>query len=102
MPLSDKERQTLDDMERALLLEDPEFVAGASMDQLRARRIRRLVGSAILGVVGAVLLVAGLVLTHAWLVAGVLISVVGVLAMVAVAWASIPRGPRGTSLSRAL
>ena len=44
MPLSDKERQTLDDMEQALLLEDPEFVAGATIDRLRERRLWRWIG----------------------------------------------------------
>ena len=94
MPLSDKERQTLDDMEQALLLEDPEFVAGATMDRLRERRLWRWIGFVVLGLLGAALLVGGLVMTHAWLVPGALISVVGGLAMVGAAWKLIPWSPR--------
>jgi Protein of unknown function (DUF3040) len=90
MPLSDKERQTLDDIEQALLLEDPEFVAGATMDRLRERRLWRWIGLGLLGLLGAVVLVTGLVLTHAWLVPGVVVSKVGVLMMVGAAWKLIP------------
>jgi hypothetical protein len=92
MPLSDKERQTLDDMEQALLLEDPEYVAGATIDRLRERRLWRWIGFGVLGLLGAAVLVTGLVMTHAWMVVGVLVGVVGVLMMIVAAWKLIPWG----------
>ena len=78
MPLSDEERQRLDDIEQALRQDDPEFAANVSMSRLRRRAI--IVPGALF-LLGAALLVAGLVTTHALLTVGVIISVAGFLTM---------------------
>jgi len=80
MPLSDEHRRALDEIERALEQDDPQFAATVSTDFQRLRR-RWVVIPAALFLLGAVLLVAGLVTTHAQLTAGAIISTIGFLTM---------------------
>ena len=84
MPLSDDQRRALDEIERALEREDPHFAATISADQFRRLRRRWVIVPAVLFLLGAVLLVAGLVTTHALLIIGVVISIVGAITMSAV------------------
>lgn len=77
MPLSEREQQLLEQMERALYAEDPRFAStlGAGADGVRRRR-RYLVAAAII-LVGLAIVVAAVMLESVWL------GVVGFLAMVA-------------------
>jgi hypothetical protein len=78
MPLSEDEQRRLDEMEGALLRDDPGFAANVSMSRVRTRR--RI--SAALGfLLGIIILIGGLVITAAAVLAGVLISVAGLLLM---------------------
>ena len=80
MPLSEGEQRRLDEIERALRSEDPNFAATITIS--RVRRHRALVAGLVflLGMVG---LVVGLVTTDASLWAGIVISVLGAAAMAA-------------------
>lgn len=78
MPLSEQERRRLDEIEHALEVEDPEFVAAITAGR-RPRLIFVVIGLA--AVLGAVILVAGLVTTHAFPITGSLIGVAGVAVM---------------------
>jgi hypothetical protein len=81
MPLTDGERRSLDEIERALQRDDPEFAATIDIDRLRVLRLRRLVIPALSFLLGTLLLVGGLVTTHEQLVVGVVIGVTGALIM---------------------
>jgi hypothetical protein len=91
MALSEYEQRQLDEMETALLRDDPTFAANVSID--RDRRNRRTVGAAVV-ILGMVVLVGGLVATAETVLVGVLISLLGLLMMVAVAVAVIRRRRR--------
>ena len=91
MPLSEDEQRRLDEMERALLRDDPKFAAGQSIERIW---LRRTVAAGATVLTGMVLLVAGIVTTQAILVLGVIVSVIGFLSMV-VGAALITRRPRG-------
>ncbi len=91
MPISDDEQRRLDEMERDLQRDDPNFAAGQSIERIWLRRMVAA-GAAIL--IGMVLLVAGIITTQAILVLGVIISLIGFLSEVAGA-ASITRHPGG-------
>ena len=82
MALSDNELHRLDEMERALLQDDPKFAAKVSIGH--ARRRRRLAATAVF-VLGMVVLLIGLVATAESTLTGVLISILGVLMMTAAA-----------------
>lgn len=82
MPLSEGEQRRLDEIERALKLDDPKFAANITIEGLR--RHRAIVCGALF-VLGMVALVVGLVLTDGVVWAGVVISVAGFTAMVAAA-----------------
>jgi len=81
MPLTDGERRSLDEIERALQRDDPEFAAAIDIDRLRELRLRRMIIPAVSFLLGMVALVGGLVTTHEQLVVGVVIGVTGVLIM---------------------
>ena len=80
MPLSEGEQRRLDEIERALLTEDPTFASNIAIDHIR-RHHALLAG--VVFVLGMVALVAGLVLTDAALWLGVVIAVLGLAGMVA-------------------
>lgn len=81
MALSEHEQRLLDEMETALLREDPKFAASVSIDRVRRRRI----AAALAFVLGMVVLVAGLVATSGTVLVGVLVSSLGALMIVAAA-----------------
>jgi hypothetical protein len=91
MPISEDEQRRLDEMERDLQRDDPNFATGQSIERIWLRRMVAA-GAAIL--IGMVLLVAGIITTQAILVLGVIISLIGFLSEVAGA-ASITRHPGG-------
>jgi len=83
MPLSDEELHTLEQIESALLQDDPEFTAEASLDRYQRRQRRILAVTALLFLAGAVLLITGLVTTHEQLWFGALVALGGLSAMAA-------------------
>ena len=92
MALSEDEQRRLDEMESALLRDDPGFAANVSMSKVRTRR--RII-AAVGFLLGIVILIGGLVTTATALMAGVLISVAGVLLMIGIAiavfrWRRLP------------
>jgi uncharacterized membrane protein HdeD (DUF308 family) len=79
MPLSEHEQRLLDQIERALIAEDPKFASTVRAGRPRPTRRRRIQG-VVLFVLGLVLLIVGVALAHAsfaWLG----LSVLGFLAM---------------------
>jgi hypothetical protein len=82
MALSDSEQHRLDEMERALLQEDPKFAARVSMGRVR---VRRWFAAAALLVLGMVVLVVGLVATSEAVLIGVLVGILGFLMIAAAA-----------------
>lgn len=82
MPLSDQDRQRLDEIEQALVSDDPDLAAAFTSP----RRVPvKAVLDGLLVVLGAVVLVAGLVTTHAFVITGGLIAVAGTTIMVTAA-----------------
>lgn len=79
MPLSEGEQRRLDEIERALLTEDPSFASNIAIDQFRRHNVVLAVIVFVLGMVG---LVAGLVVTDAALWIGIVIALAGLAAMV--------------------
>ena len=85
MALSKQEQRTLDEIERALRVEDPGFVNAINLDHLRRHRLRAG-GSTVL--LGMILLVVGEIASQAQLVLGVIVSIAGfVLMLAAITWA---------------
>jgi len=80
MPLSENEQRTLDEMERALHVDDPAFSADVDLDRLQFRRLAIRFAVFLLGLV---LLLAGAVMSAALLSVGVVTSVLGFLVMTA-------------------
>jgi len=82
MPLSKDEQQRLDEIEQALLNDDPQFVATVGLDQMRRRQliIRVMV---FLG--GLAALVAGEVTAQSMFAVGVIVSLVGFVTMLGAA-----------------
>jgi len=91
MPISEDEQRRLDEMERDLQRDDPNFATGQSIERIW---LRRMVAAGAALLIGMVLLVAGIITTQAILVLGVIISLIGFLSEVAGA-ASITRHPGG-------
>jgi len=81
MTLSDEHRRALEEIERALEQDDPQFAATVTPEHFQRLRRRWVIIPAILFLSGAVLLVAGLVTTHAQLAAGITTSIVGFITM---------------------
>jgi len=82
MALSEDEQRRLDEMENALLRDDPGFVASVSMGRARTRQ-RIIAGVGFM--LGMIILIGGLVTTATAVLIGVLISVAGLLLMIGVA-----------------
>jgi Protein of unknown function (DUF3040) len=82
MALSEGEQRRLDEIERALKIDDPKFAAAITLERVR---LHRVVVAGALFVLGMVALVVGLVVTDGLLWAGVVISVAGLGAMIAAA-----------------
>lgn len=61
MPLSEHEQRLLEQMERALVAEDPKFVSSLRGTDLRRHHRRRVAQAAVGFVLGVVLLFAGLI-----------------------------------------
>lgn len=80
MALSEGEQRRLDEIERALRSEDPNFAATITISRIRRHRA---VLAGVVFIVGMLALVAGLVTTDAALWAGIVIVVLGIAAMVA-------------------
>jgi hypothetical protein len=78
MPLSEGEQRRLDEIERALRSEDPNFAATITISRVKRHRA---VVAALVFLVGMVGLVVGLVTTDASLWAGIVISMLAVAAM---------------------
>lgn len=79
MALSEGEQRRLDEIERALTMDDPKFAATITIDQFRRQRA---IIAGLLFALGMVGLIAGLVLTDGLLWAGVIVSLAGVGAMI--------------------
>jgi hypothetical protein len=78
MALSKDEQRTLEEIERALLDDDPKFAASVNLDQVRHHRV--LAGG--LGfLLGLVLLLVGAITTQAVVAIGVAVSVAGFVVM---------------------
>jgi hypothetical protein len=103
MPLSDRERRLLAEMEAALATDDPRLESRLSAPQLAPTRSRILIGVALI-LAGIAVLFTGLVAKVTLVgVAGFLIALAGVITLVrAIASPAIkaPRSPKsGSSLS---
>jgi hypothetical protein len=82
MPLSDHEKRMLQEMEAALLTEDPRLFSALSGEARPPRRKRTLIGAALI-LTGIVTLFAGLVAKMTPIgVIGFLIALAGVIAIV--------------------
>jgi hypothetical protein len=91
MALSEDDQRRFDEIERALLEQDPDFSRSMTIDRLRRRRIRAGVAWFCLGVL---LLLTGLVWTQVSLAWGALISIWGFIVMVGGAAHNIGRRHR--------
>jgi DUF3040 family protein len=81
MPLSEHEQRMLDQIERALIAEDPKFASTVRAGRLgRPARRRRLQGL-VLFLLGLVLLIVGVAVHSIWLSNVPIVSVVGFLVM---------------------
>ena len=80
MPLSDGEQRWLDEIERAMQLDDPKFAATITIEHCRRQHAVVAGGLFLLGMIA---LVFGLVVTDASLWAGIVISLAGFVSMVA-------------------
>jgi hypothetical protein len=79
MALSKDEQRTLEEIERALLDDDPKFAASVNLEQVRQHR---LLSGGLWFLLGLVLLLAGAIGSQAVVAIGVTASVVGFLLMV--------------------
>ncbi len=80
MALSRDEQRTLEEIERALLDDDPKFAASVNLDQVRHHR---LLSGGLWFLLGLVLLLGGAIAAQAVVAVGVTASVVGFVLMVA-------------------
>lgn len=91
MPLSDHEKRMLQEMEAALLTEDPRLFSALSGEARPPRRSRTLIGAAFI-LIGIATLFAGLVAKTTPIgVFGFLIALVGVIAIFSSIGARSPR-----------
>jgi protein-S-isoprenylcysteine O-methyltransferase Ste14 len=83
MPLSEHEQRLLDQIERALIAEDPKFASAVRAGRLGKPTRRRRIQGLVVFLIGLVLLVVGVVAVHSLfsLVVSVVVSVVGFLVM---------------------
>jgi ferric-dicitrate binding protein FerR (iron transport regulator) len=83
MPLSEHEQRLLDQIERALIAEDPKFASTVRAGRLRRPTRRRRLQGLSLFLLGLVLLVVGVAVRSIWLSNVPVVSVVGFLVMLA-------------------
>ena len=84
MPLSEHEQRLLDQIERALIAEDPKFASTVRAGRLRRPSRRRRIQGFVLFVLGLVLLVVGVAIRSMWLQSSIpVVSVLGFLLMLA-------------------
>lgn len=83
MPLSDHEQRLLEQMEQALLAEDPKFATAMRGADLRRRYRRRAVVAGLLFVVGVVMLMTGAVTQV------IALGVAGFVVMLASSWYAV-------------
>lgn len=81
MPLSEHEQRLLDQIERALIAEDPKFASTVRAGRLRRPSRRRRIQGLGLFVLGLVLLVVGVAVHSTWAANVPVVSVVGFLVM---------------------
>jgi hypothetical protein len=81
MPLSEHEQRLLEQIERALIAEDPKFASTVRAGRLRRPTRRRRIQGLALFLVGLVLLVVGVAVHAIWLANVPVVSVVGFLVM---------------------
>ncbi len=77
MPLSDRERRELEEIEQSLYAEDPQLEATVTSSDIGVVAMKRISSGVAIGVLGLVVLVAGVVLPS------VPVGVVGFLVMLA-------------------
>lgn len=81
MPLSEHEQRLLDQIERALVEDDPKFASTVRSTDLRTHMRRRMYRAGALGVVGLVVLVVGALAMNTW------VGIAGFVVMIAaLAW----------------
>jgi hypothetical protein len=83
MPLSEHEQRLLDQIERALIAEDPKFASTVRAGRLRRPTRRRRLQGLALFVLGLVLLVVGVAVRAIWVSNVPVVSVIGFLVMLA-------------------
>jgi xanthine/uracil permease len=81
MPLSEHEQRLLDQIERALIAEDPKFASTVRAGRLRRPTRRRRLQGLALFVLGLVMLVLGVAVRSIWLSNVPVVSVVGFVVM---------------------
>ncbi|WP_028925703.1 DUF3040 domain-containing protein [Pseudonocardia acaciae] len=81
MPLSEHEQRLLDQIERALIAEDPKFASTVRAGRLRRPTRRRRLQGLVLFLLGLVLLVVGVAIRSIWLQNVPVVSVVGFMVM---------------------
>lgn len=97
MPLSEHEQRLLDQIESALYAEDPKFASNVRGTRVRTATRRRRLQAAVAGVLGLVVMVAGIVLERLYVGGFPVLSVVGFLVLfLAVVVVVTGRGPRGS------
>ncbi|HEV7789479.1 MAG TPA: DUF3040 domain-containing protein [Pseudonocardia sp.] len=102
MPLSEHEQRLLEQIERALIAEDPKFASTVRAGRLRRPTRRRRLQGLVLFVLGLVLLVVGVAVRSIWLANVPVVSVVGFLVMLTgavLAVTSIGAGKRAPNKS---
>lgn len=67
MPLSEEELRLLEQMERALVAEDPKFASALRGNSMQRATRARMIGAGVVFIVGIVLLMAGAVMQQTWL-----------------------------------
>lgn len=83
MPLSEHEQRLLDQIERALIAEDPKFASTVRAGRLGRPTRRRRIQGLVVFLVGLVLLVVGVAVRSIWVSNVPVVSVVGFLVMLA-------------------
>jgi hypothetical protein len=102
MPLSEHEQRLLEQIERALIAEDPKFASTVRAGRLRRPTRRRRLQGLVLFVLGLVMLVVGVAVRSIWLANVPVVSVVGFLVMLTgavLAVTSIGAGKRAPNKS---
>ena len=83
MPLSEEELRLLEQMERALVAEDPKFASTLRGTKMRQHARRQVIGGIVVFVVGVALLMSGAILGQN---TGIILGVLGFVVMLASAY----------------